>query len=66
MTAFSTAWIKKFQKSDLELELMRVNLSSQGSRDELHRRLNEHVSAQPEQYIRVNWIFQLDETTLRA
>jgi hypothetical protein len=57
LTSFSTAWIRKLQKSDLELELMRVNLSSEGSRDELCRRLNEYVRAHPQQYNRVNWIF---------
>jgi hypothetical protein len=63
MMSFSTAWIRKFQKSDLELELTRVILSSEGSQDELWRRLNGYVRAHSKLYIRVNWIFRLDETT---
>ena len=66
MTSYSTAWIRKLRKSDLEWELARMNLSTEGSRDELRRRLTEYVRAHPEQYIRVNWIFQLDEVTLKA
>ncbi|XP_023718752.1 uncharacterized protein LOC111870582 [Cryptotermes secundus] len=66
MTSYSTAWIRKLRKSDLEWELARINLSTEGAREELRRRLTEYVRAHPEQYIRVNWIFQLDEVTLKA
>jgi hypothetical protein len=38
----------------------------EGSRDLLRKRLTEHVRAHPEKYIRVYWIFQLDEVTLIA
>jgi hypothetical protein len=43
-----------------------MNLSIEGTRDELRKRLSEYVRAHPEQYIRVNWILQLDEITLKA
>jgi hypothetical protein len=43
-----------------------VNLLSEGSWDELQRRLNEYVRAHAEHYIRVSWVFQFDETMLRA
>jgi hypothetical protein len=61
-----SAWIRKLRKSDLEWELAHLPLSAEGSRGELRRRLNEYARAHSEQYIQVNWIFQLDESTLRA
>jgi hypothetical protein len=66
ITSYSTAWIRKLGKSDLEWEVAHLTLSTEGSRNELRRRLNKYVRAHPEQYIRVNWILQLDESTLRA
>jgi uncharacterized protein YqgV (UPF0045/DUF77 family) len=57
VTSYNTAWIRKLRKADLEWELAHMNLSVEGTRDELRRRLTEYVRAHPEQYIRVNWIF---------
>jgi hypothetical protein len=45
---------------------MHLTLLTEGSKDELRRRLNAYVRAHPKRYIRVNWIFKLDECTLIA
>jgi hypothetical protein len=41
--SYSTAWIRKLRTFDLEWELAHPTLSTEGSRDELRRRLNEYV-----------------------
>ena len=61
----STAWIQRLKKSNLESELRRVNMSSEGTRDELRNRLREYVRSHPGEYMPVEWVVECSTEVLQ-
>lgn len=60
-----TAFVRKLRKSDLVSELSRVNLVTEGTRDELRSRLLSHCRQNPEEYQKIAWVYQLGEDSLK-
>ena len=60
-----TAFVRKLRKVDLEAELSRVRLQTEGSRDELRQRLLAYVRDNTQEFYPILWIFQLSEEGVR-
>ena len=60
-----TAWIQRLKKSNLESELRRVNMSSEGTRDELRNRLRDYVSSHPGEYMPIEWVVKCSTEVLK-